>query len=151
MSSPSPQEFRQEIGHRSSAAARIRSHGAHYQKYQKEYQRKYRATPKGKAKQKEYRQNNKARRKEYYRKEGAGQPNDVDIKSLPDSDLAFGADPFGDRAASEDLPQPESQPDSEGEPFHCELYPHCGCEPAMLGFGCHSRCSSSKFLEQFLK
>ena len=48
----------------------------------------------------------------------------------PDSDLAFGADPFGDGAASEDLPQPESQPDSEGEPFHCELYPHCGCDPA---------------------
>ena len=47
-----------------------------------------------------------------------------------DSDLAFGADPFGDRAASEDLPQPESQPDSEGEPFYCELYPHCGCDPA---------------------
>ena len=34
-----------------------------------------------------------------------------------DSDLAFGADPFGDRAASEDLPQPESQPNSEGKPF----------------------------------
>ena len=97
-----------------------------------------------------------------------------------DSDLAFGADPFGDGAASEDLPQPlarqtpwpspwpcarcnreprdtvwrpldgatwfdteericgacwvepESQPDSEGEPFHCELCPHCGCDPAML-------------------
>ena len=32
-----------------------------------------------------------------------------------DSDLAFGADPFGDGAASEDLPQPESQPDSEGD------------------------------------
>ena len=32
-----------------------------------------------------------------------------------DSDLAFGADPFGDRAASEDLPQPESQPDFEGD------------------------------------
>ena len=56
--------------------------------------------------------------------------------STTTSDLAFGADPFGDGAASEDLPQPESQPDSEGEPFHCELYPHCGCEPAMLGFGC---------------
>ena len=40
------------------------------------------------------------------------------------SDFAFGADPFGDGAASEDLPQPESQPDSEGEPFYCELYPH---------------------------
>jgi len=25
----------------------------------------------------------------------------------------FGADPFGDRAASEDLPQPESHPDFE--------------------------------------
>ena len=25
----------------------------------------------------------------------------------------FGADPFGDRAASEDLPRPESQPDFE--------------------------------------
>ena len=47
-----------------------------------------------------------------------------------DSDLAFGADPFGDRAASEDLPQLESQPDSEGEPCYCELYPHCGCDPA---------------------
>ena len=47
-----------------------------------------------------------------------------------DSDLAFGADPFGDGAASEDLPQLESQPDSEGEPFYCELYPHCGCDPA---------------------
>ena len=35
------------------------------------------------------------------------------------SDLAFGADPFGDGAASEDLPQPESQPDSKGEPSHC--------------------------------
>ena len=46
-----------------------------------------------------------------------------------DSDLAFGADPFGDGAASEDLPQLESQPDSEGEPFYCELYPHCGCDP----------------------
>ena len=46
-----------------------------------------------------------------------------------DSDLAFGADPFGHRAASEDLPQPESQPNSEGEPFYCELYPHCGCDP----------------------
>ena len=46
-----------------------------------------------------------------------------------DSDLAFGADPFGDMAASEDLPQPESQPNSEGEPFYCELYPHCGCDP----------------------
>ena len=46
------------------------------------------------------------------------------------SDLAFGADPFGDRAASEDLPQLESQPDSEGEPCYCELYPHCGCDPA---------------------
>ena len=34
-----------------------------------------------------------------------------------DSDLAFGADPFGDRAASADLPPWESQPDSEGEPF----------------------------------
>ena len=43
--------------------------------------------------------------------------------------MAFGADPFGDRAASEDLPQLESQPDSEGEPFYCELYPHCGCDP----------------------
>ena len=32
-----------------------------------------------------------------------------------DSDLAFGADPFGDGAASEDLPQLESQPDSEGD------------------------------------
>ena len=32
-----------------------------------------------------------------------------------DSDLAFGADPFGDMAASEDLPQPESQPDFEGD------------------------------------
>ena len=47
-----------------------------------------------------------------------------------DSDLAFGADPFGDGAASEDLPQLESQPDSEGEPCYCELYPHCGCDPA---------------------
>ena len=28
--------------------------------------------------------------------------------------------------------EPESQPDSEGEPFHCELCPHCGCDPAML-------------------
>ena len=56
--------------------------------------------------------------------------------STTTSDLAFGADPFGDGAASEDLAQLESQPDSEGEPFHCELYPHCGCEPAMLGFGC---------------
>ena len=46
-----------------------------------------------------------------------------------DSDLAFGADPFGDRAGSEDLPQPESQPNSEGEPFYCELCPHCGCDP----------------------
>ena len=34
-----------------------------------------------------------------------------------DSDLAFGADPFGDRAASEDLLQWDSQPDSEGELF----------------------------------
>ena len=42
----------------------------------------------------------------------------------------FGADPFGDGAASEDLPQLESQPDSEGEPCYCELYPHCGCDPA---------------------
>ena len=32
-----------------------------------------------------------------------------------DSDLAFGADPFGDGAASDDLPQLESQPDSEGD------------------------------------
>ena len=48
------------------------------------------------------------------------------------SDLAFGADPFGDRAASEDLPQPESQPDSEGEPFYSELYPHCGCDRIVL-------------------
>ena len=47
-----------------------------------------------------------------------------------DSDLAIGADPFGDRAASEDLLQPESQPNSEGGPFYCELYPHCGCDPA---------------------
>ena len=54
MSSPSPQEFRQEIGHRSSAAARIRSHGAYYQKFQKEYQRKYQATPQGRAKRIEY-------------------------------------------------------------------------------------------------
>ena len=46
------------------------------------------------------------------------------------SDLAFGADPFGDGAASEDLPQLESQPDSKGEPSYCELYPHCGCDPA---------------------
>ena len=50
-----------------------------------------------------------------------------------DSDLAFGADPFGDRAASEDLPQWESQPDSEGEPFFLlrtvpplRMYPHIG-------------------------
>ena len=28
--------------------------------------------------------------------------------------------------------EPESQPDSEGEPFHFELCPHCGCDPAML-------------------
>ena len=48
------------------------------------------------------------------------------------SDLAFGADPFGDGAASEDLPQPESQPDSEGEPFYSELYPHCGCDRDVL-------------------
>ena len=47
-----------------------------------------------------------------------------------ESDLAFGVDPFGDRAASEDLAQLESQPDSKGEPFYCELYPHCGCDPA---------------------
>ena len=39
-------------------------------------------------------------------------------------------DPFGDWAASDDLPQLESQPDSEGEPCYCELYPHCGCDPA---------------------
>ena len=57
-----------------------------------------------------------------------------------DSDLAFGADPFGDRAASEDLPQPESQPDSEGEPCYCELYPHCGCDPAK---GCFSPLGAS--------
>ena len=63
-------------------------------------------------------------------------PSSLSFSPTTDSDLAFGADPFGDGAASEDLPQPESQPDSEGEPFHCELYPHCGCEPAMLGFGC---------------
>ena len=63
-------------------------------------------------------------------------PWSLSFSPTTDSDLAFGADPFGDGAASEDLPQPESQPDSEGEPFHCELYPHCGCEPAMLGFGC---------------
>ena len=47
-----------------------------------------------------------------------------------DSDLAFGADPFGDGAASEDLPQPESQPDSKGEvpqtPWPCA---RCNLEP----------------------
>ena len=64
----------------------------------------------------------------------SGCPPTKDLWSLSfspttDSDLAFGADPFGDRAASEDLPQPESQPNSEGEPFYCELYPHCGCDP----------------------
>ena len=46
-----------------------------------------------------------------------------------DSALAVGAGPFGDGAPSEDLPQPESQLNSEGEPFYCELYPHCGCDP----------------------
>ena len=64
----------------------------------------------------------------------SGCPPTKDLWSLSfspttDSDLAFGADPFGDMAASEDLPQPESQPNSEGEPFYCELYPHCGCDP----------------------
>ena len=52
----------------------------------------------------------------------------------------FGADPFGDGAASEDLPQPESQPDSEGKPFYSELYPHCGCDPAK---GCFSPLGAS--------
>ena len=64
----------------------------------------------------------------------SGCPPTKDLWSLSfspttDSDLAFGADPFGDRAASEDLPQPVSQPNSEGHPSYCELYPHCGCDP----------------------
>ena len=57
-------------------------------------------------------------------------PWSLSFSPTTDSDLAFGADPFGDGAASEDLPQPESQPDSEGELCYCELYPHCGCDPA---------------------
>ena len=57
-----------------------------------------------------------------------------------DSDLAFGADPVSDRAASEDLAQLESQPDSKGEPFYSDLYPHCGCDPAK---GCFSPLGAS--------
>ena len=33
-------------------------------------------------------------------------------------------------AAFEKAWREEAQPDSKGEPFYCELYPHCGCDPA---------------------